>query len=153
MSLQNNKRYVVNGYEDSYYGCDMCCYYDLAENEEPCCICKHGIPASREGYELVPSYYIPSTMPNETCSEPLVDEENEDIINHPNHYTDGGIECIDEMLMVFGRRVVADFCLCNVWKYRRRALNKNGQEDLDKSHWYMAKYKEIMDEVKLYEDI
>ena len=70
---------------------------------------------------------------------------DEDIINHPNHYTNGGMECIDEMLLIFGKETVAHFCLCNAWKYRYRALSKNGQEDIDKSHWYINKYKELVE--------
>ena len=65
-------------------------------------------------------------------------------VEHPDHYNrEGSIECIDEMVMVFGREVVKNFCLCNVWKYRYRAYNKNGEEDLRKSDWYMNKYKEL----------
>ena len=71
--------------------------------------------------------------------------DDEDIINHPNHYTNGGMECIDEMLLIFGEETVAHFCLCNAWKYRYRALSKNGQEDIDKSHWYINKYKELVE--------
>jgi hypothetical protein len=126
-------------YENTYTGCDVCIHYDKDECDEPCVYCKHGIPPNYPAYNTAKSYYTP--------------KGEDDVVNHPNHYTDGGIECINEMLMVFGRRVVADFCLCNVWKYRRRALQKNGQEDMEKSHWYMVKYKEIMDEVRLYEDI
>ena len=73
----------------------------------------------------------------------------EDKVNHPNHYTNGGMECIDEMILVFGKQFTAYFCLGNVWKYRYRALSKNGQEDIDKANWYMKKYKEIMDEVRV----
>lgn len=47
------------------------------------------------------------------------------------------------MIAVFGMSVVANFCLCNVWKYRYRALNKNGKEDMAKSDWYMCKYMEL----------
>ena len=73
------------------------------------------------------------------------DEDKPDNVNHPSHYTQGGMECIDEMVVVFGKEAVKNFCLCNVWKYRKRALFKNGQEDLDKSDWYMKKYKELCD--------
>lgn len=67
-----------------------------------------------------------------------------DVVNHPNHYTNGdGMECIDEMILLFGCEVVKHFCLCNVWKYRRRAMYKNGEEDMKKSHWYIAKYQEL----------
>lgn len=71
-------------------------------------------------------------------------EEKEDIINRPKHYTrEGAMECIDEMLEIFGVEAVEWFCLCNVWKYRYRAADKNGSEDIKKSDWYMAKYREL----------
>lgn len=50
--------------------------------------------------------------------------KEKDTVNHPEHYESGSYECIDEMIAVFGMSVVANFCLCNVWKYRYRALNK-----------------------------
>lgn len=64
-------------------------------------------------------------------------------IDHPAHYCNGGMECIDEMLTVFGREAVKHFCLLNVWKYRKRALYKNGEEDLKKADWYMKKLVEL----------
>lgn len=75
---------------------------------------------------------------------------DEDIINYPKHYTNGGMECIDEMILIFGEETVAHFCLCNAWKYRYRALTKNGQEDIDKSHWYINKYKELVERTVKY---
>lgn len=68
-----------------------------------------------------------------------------DMVNHPDHYTQGGMECIDEMVMIFGTEAVKHFCVCNVWKYRKRALFKNGEEDLKKADWYIKKYKELSD--------
>ena len=73
----------------------------------------------------------------------IISNLNAAMVNHPNHYTNGGMECFDEMLLVFGKETVANFCLCNAWKYRYRALYKNGEEDIKKSHWYMNKYKEL----------
>lgn len=68
-----------------------------------------------------------------------------DIVNHPKHYNrDGAMECIDEMITVFGKDIVACFCLCNVWKYRYRASDKGHEGDLSKSDYYMAKYKELI---------
>lgn len=67
-----------------------------------------------------------------------------DMVNHPAHYCrEGGMESIDEMVLLFGKEAVKHFCLCNVWKYRYRAADKNGIEDLKKSDWYMRKYKEL----------
>lgn len=67
-----------------------------------------------------------------------------DNVNHPSHYCqEGSMECIDEMLMLFGREEVMHFCKLNAWKYRKRALYKNKEEDMKKSDWYLAKYKEL----------
>lgn len=75
------------------------------------------------------------------------DKVENDNVNHPSHYCqDGSMECIDEMVEVFGVRAVMSFCLCNVWKYRKRAMFKNGKEDLEKSDWYMKKYTELKKE-------
>lgn len=60
----------------------------------------------------------------------------DDMVNHPSHYQ-GKHECIDEMIALFGAEAVKHFCMCNVYKYRYRAANKNGQEDLDKANNYM----------------
>ncbi len=68
-------------------------------------------------------------------------------VEHPKHYNrDGGMECIDEMVEVFGKEAVMHFCLCNVGKYRYRAADKNGEEDLKKSDFYMRKYLELKNE-------
>lgn len=79
--------------------------------------------------------------------EDAASTESNDAVNHPSHYCQGSMECIDEMVLVFGKEAVKNFCLCNVWKYRKRALLKNGQQDLDKSDWYMNKYKELSESV------
>ena len=67
------------------------------------------------------------------------------MVNSPRHYNrEGAIECIDEMILVFGEVATAYFCLLNCWKYRyREGLKNNGYEDLEKSDWYMRKYKEL----------
>lgn len=65
-------------------------------------------------------------------------------VNHPKHYgREGAMECIDEMVLVFGKEATANFCLLNSWKYRYRAGAKGGDEDLRKSDWYLAKYAEL----------
>lgn len=75
-------------------------------------------------------------------------ETEHDNVNHPKHYCrDGGMECIDEMLLIFGKSAVMAYCLLNSWKYRYRAADKNGEEDLKKSDWYIRKYKELKEEV------
>lgn len=63
-------------------------------------------------------------------------------IIHPT-IVNGGMECIDEMIAIFGKTAVKHFCLLNVWKYRKRAVFKNGAEDMKKADWYMKKYVEL----------
>lgn len=72
-------------------------------------------------------------------------EEKDDKVNSPAHYTNGFMEAIDEMIMFFGKEKVMAFCECNVWKYRKRALDKNGREDMEKSDVYVKFYKALYD--------
>lgn len=69
-------------------------------------------------------------------------EQYVDVVNHPPHYErEGAIECIKEMLMIFGIEEVMSFCKLNAWKYRYRSADKNGAQDIKKSDWYMRLYK------------
>lgn len=65
-------------------------------------------------------------------------------VNHPSHYNQGGIECIDAMIAAFGNEAVENFCLVNAFKYVWRTQDKNGLEDVDKAIWYLTKYKELV---------
>ena len=71
--------------------------------------------------------------------ENFTDEESNDNVNHPSHYT-GRYECIDVMQDVFGEDATNDFCLCNAFKYIWRTRKKNGLEDVKKAVWYLSKY-------------
>lgn len=76
-------------------------------------------------------------LESEMCKE-------DDAINHPSHYTNRKHECIDEMVTIFGKKAVINFCICNAWKYRYRADSK-GQHDSDmkKADWYISKAMEL----------
>ena len=72
-----------------------------------------------------------------------------DYVNHPPHYTSRPMECIDEMLTVFGEKAVFWFCSITAWKYRHRAGQKGPvKEDLAKSDWYINKAAEIKSKLK-----
>lgn len=110
--------------------CETCLFRDVVCYEYPCKQCGIGNKLWKPAEEAVPA---------EASEAPAHDP-----VNHPSHYCqEGGMECIDEMVAVFGERAVMDFCLLNVWKYRKRAVFKNGEEDLKKSDWYMKKYLEL----------
>ena len=81
--------------------------------------------------------------------EPLLS----DPVNHPSHYTDGKFECIDEMVIMFGAKAVYYFCICNAYKYQRRAGKKIGnsaEQDFAKKDWYLTKAKELMDDIPVF---
>ena len=62
-----------------------------------------------------------------------------DNVNHPAHYAAStSIECIEAMELIFDWYDVQTFCLCNAFKYIWRHKHKNGLEDLDKAHRFLA---------------
>lgn len=75
----------------------------------------------------------------------LPDEQNvqHDEINHPDRYNNGGFECIDVMLAVFGKEAVQNFCILNAFKYIWRHKQKGGAEDIKKAVWYLNKFVEL----------
>lgn len=77
----------------------------------------------------------------------LILEKNEETIK-PNYYhRENAMETIDEMEMIFGTAATMEFCKLNAWKYRARALYKNGEEDIKKSDWYLNQYKKMRDRI------
>lgn len=60
-----------------------------------------------------------------------------DNVNHPDHYTSGGIECIDAIRASLGDKDFADYCKGNIIKYLWRYRLKNGVEDLHKAQVYL----------------
>lgn len=107
-------------------GCSRCKYEKIAVGDEPCRDC---------------------LLLNEDGDRSFFTEKrthSEEKVEHPEHYNRAGaMECIDEMVAVFGREAVMNFCLCRVWEYRYRAADKNGEEDLKNSDFYMSKYLEL----------
>ena len=75
--------------------------------------------------------------------------DNIDIVNHPSHYTSSGMECIDEMIILYGKEETMSFCKLNCHKYRKRAMDKGGRTDLKKSDWYVKKYLELISKPEL----
>lgn len=71
-------------------------------------------------------------------------EVEDDPVNHPSHYTQGKVECIDAMEEALGTEVVKGFCLGNTYKYLWRHADKNGDEDIKKAVWYFSRYKQIL---------
>ena len=71
-------------------------------------------------------------------------------VNHPKHYNETSMECIDALEIAFGKQAVFDFCRCNAFKYLWRYKNKNGKEDLDKANWYLMRALTIHKDESVY---
>lgn len=76
--------------------------------------------------------------------EQATSSENEravahDNVNHPAHYTAGGIECIDciESMIAPIKNPTYAFLTGQSLKYLARYTVKNGVEDLKKARWYL----------------
>lgn len=66
-----------------------------------------------------------------------------DMVNHPDHYTDGGIETID-----FIEAKKLPYHLGNAVKYISRAGKKHPEktiEDLQKAIWYINRYISLLE--------
>ncbi len=61
---------------------------------------------------------------------------NEDMVNHPPHYNQYGVECIDALRAATGEGFEY-YLQGNVMKYLWRYRYKNGIEDLKKANWYL----------------
>lgn len=61
----------------------------------------------------------------------------EDMVNHPNHYADKGIEVIDYIRDTLTPDGFVDYCIGNVIKYVSRWRKKGGPEDLRKAGVYL----------------
>jgi len=85
----------------------------------------------------------PVKVVKETLAEEYERSKKEDNVNHPSHYTQGAIECIDAIKEatkgLFGIEAV---CTANIIKYVWRWKFKNGLEDLDKASWYLDRLKQ-----------
>lgn len=69
-----------------------------------------------------------------------MEEPKVDIVNHPPHYTQGEIECID-VIKYINKKLRMEgyegYCLGNFIKYIWRCNFKNGWEDIDKAIFYL----------------
>ena len=67
-----------------------------------------------------------------------------DNVNHPKHYTNGDVECIDAIKASMSSDAFAGYLKGNTIKYLwRYQLKKNPVEDLEKAKWYLEKLIDI----------
>ena len=76
------------------------------------------------------------------AEEQLANAEKQkvDMVNHPSHYTQGEIECIEAIKYINNKlntEGYEGYCLGNFIKYIWRCNFKNGWEDIDKAIFYL----------------
>lgn len=67
----------------------------------------------------------------------VVDKTN-DAVQHPSHYTQGKVECIEALeSATAGLSGIEAVCTANAIKYLWRYKHKNGVQDVKKAQWYI----------------
>ena len=68
------------------------------------------------------------------------DDEEQDVVNNPDHYNTGNIECIDaieeSMSSVAFKGYLKGNCMKYLWRYDYKGKQV---EDLQKAQWYLAR--------------
>ena len=83
-----------------------------------------------------------ATVPTQPEELPFIDDESkhDDNVNHPSHYTQGSIECIEALeAATVNKQGTEAVCVSNIIKYLWRYESKNGLEDVKKAKWYMER--------------
>lgn len=102
----------------------------------------------RAGEDVVSktSWFAPvdeiSECPGGVCPVPWATKEErpviqEDQVNHPPHYTDGAIECIEGIEAQQTLEEFRGYLKGNIAKYLWRERHKGGIESLKKAQWYL----------------
>lgn len=93
-----------------------------------------------QGFFMIDDAKLIATRPRqrvESTAQPAIGPDN---VNHPSHYTQGNIECIDAIASATaGKNGIEAVCVANVVKYLWRYEEKNGAEDVKKAEWYLRK--------------
>ena len=97
-----------------------------------------GYDAANAITESLSSSFI-STVQTESPAEANAEASEkveDDAVNHPSHYCQGGIECIDCIKAALGENYIG-FLIGNVIKYAYRYKDKDGVRDLRKASVYL----------------
>jgi len=70
---------------------------------------------------------------------PAAPQLQPDLVNHPPHYMDGGIECIEAIEAQLTAEEYRGYLKGNCVKYLWRERLKGGTESLQKTQWYLER--------------
>ncbi len=132
LSIKNNDAYPV---------------YRLKEREEHPLMFKIGdIELGAAALSMAEPHKSGDINRNIGVTSPAKEDKGNDAVNHPSHYCQDGIECIDVIKATTkGMSAFDAFCQGNAMKYLFRWHFKNGVQDLKKARWYIDKLIEIQE--------
>ena len=80
----------------------------------------------------------PQSLNDQYAEIEQVRQAVKDNVNHPSHYTQGKVECIDALeSATIGKFGIEAVCVANIIKYLWRYEEKNGVEDVRKAQFYL----------------
>ena len=86
---------------------------------------------------------IESECPGGVCPVPWATSTADfielDPVDHPSHYTDGSIECIEAIEAQLSEEEYRGYLKGNIVKYLWREKHKGGIESLKKAEWYLKR--------------
>lgn len=113
--------------------CPTCRYWDSKYDDTECSGCKNHMRRDALEYDTAPIKWTPLVDMDVVEEDPVNDP-----VNHPEHYTSGGIECIDAIKASMTPIEYAGFLkgqiLKYVWRYR---LKGKPVQDLKKANFYL----------------
>lgn len=94
--------------------------------------------------------YVATLLREQPCKDCLVHQNWQakhtdvnngapDEVNHPAHYTQGGIECIDAIEAALTPEELRGYLKGNCLKYLWRERGKGGNKDIEKTEWYIRR--------------
>jgi hypothetical protein len=102
---------------------------------------EHESEAERESHaKTLATLEASQKMNVEVIRRPTVKRPKADMVNHPPHYTAGGIETIDFIKAKLTPEEFIGYLKGNIIKYTSRAGKKDDLvQDIEKSQWYSNK--------------
>ena len=134
---------VLEEYCQECHKCDSCELKNLYDEQTDVFTDNNGCVFDEMDEQMVEKIYgwykeLDPTACENAEAECCDVEPNADMVNHPAHYTQSGIECIDALkAATVSKTGIEAVCTANAIKYLWRYEEKNGIEDVKKARWYI----------------
>jgi len=121
--------------------------FDLGDIVVVSRVLEYAVTVTYDGFEqdYAPEDLVLFAKPRKPVELKSLSISNPDNVNHPSHYNESGIECIEAIRATLGSEFPA-YCKGNVMKYLWRYQYKNGIEDIKKAQVYLNWMVEYLEE-------